>query len=72
MKNKSHKIFNSTEHSIIIFLLDAIECAPEKALLLCNIASNKLRSDKFYSYIYRLKNASSVLNEANKIREELR
>lgn len=60
------------ERSRLIYLLDALDRAPERHLELIKIVERKEETQQYKAYLQKLRNAKDVSLTAKDIREELR
>lgn len=66
----------AADHSVMVYLLDCIECAPHKAADLLSIAGKRGASEKFVAYVGQLTqlvgDEVDLVQCCHRIREELR
>lgn len=65
-------LFSEAERSIMLYLFDALQVAPEKSSSLIKIVNCKDRSAKFKNWIYELNQSDNILETVKIIRESLR
>lgn len=71
-RNFDHTIMNAIEHSRLLYLLDALRCAPSKAPMLLRMARDPDASDRYSEILSRLNLVRDDIDGILRLEAELR